>query len=357
MPEQITFLEIRNRLQEQGLGYEILELQDGFSILCTQWGGRIFGPFETGNSESVFWVNEAFRNKESFAEYIQNEEWNMGGDRVWTAPELAFFVKDRDTGFDSFIVQRQLDPGNYDLQKVDETVVLSQDVTLDAYQSKSSSKSFRLKRTINKIDDPLRNLSIFEKLQDGVTFCGFEQDVEIEDYSEDCELFLENWVLTQVKTPGRLIVPFTGLMEFVDYFEPIDEAFYEIRDNYMHIIVTGDRRYKVGFKSSVITGRSGYIGKLSDGRSYLLIRSYLNNPSSRYCCEPYDKPGRTGCSLFVYNDSGDLGGYAELENSGITISGDTGKKKSADTVSYWLYIGEEAMLNQIVYVLLGADLS
>lgn len=97
------------------------------------------------------------------------------------------------------------------------------------------------------------------------------------------------------------------------------------------------------------------MGKLTDERSYLFIRSYYNDPSSIYCCDPYDKPGQNGCSLFLYNDSGSLGGFAEFENTGVTFSGDTGKKQSIDAVSYYFYVGEEVRLKKIAKLLLGAD--
>ncbi|MEI8199632.1 MAG: DUF6786 family protein [Eubacteriales bacterium] len=356
MNNRITLCNVKKRLEEQAFDYEVLMLQDDFSILCSGRGGRIFGPFESEDSESVFWVNKAFRYSEAFAGFIRDEEWNMGGDRIWIAPEIPFFVKDRAAGFDSFIVQKHLDPGNYDLCRRADSIILDQDVILDVYQNACTKKEFHLKKTICKSDNPLRNLPVFEELSSKVKFCGFEQIIELADNSEDCDLYLENWILTQVNTPGILIVPFLGRMEFVDYFEPVEKQDFYIRDNYMEINVTGDRRYKLGFKSVISTGRSGYLSKLSDGRSYLIIRSFINNPSSLYCCEPFDKPGQTGCSSFIYNDSGALGGYAEMENLGITISGDTGKKCSADVVYNWLYIGEETALKQIANTLLEIKL-
>lgn len=356
MNNNIPLKEVKNRLREYGLEYETISLQDGFSILCTKRGGRILGPFEDENAESIFWINGAFASSERFGDFLNHEEWNLGGDRFWIAPEHPYFIQDRNHFYDSYTVQKEIDPGNYSLKKDGETVTLEQDVMLKVFQSRIREKKFHVKKVIHKIANPLRALSGFKEQYANVKFCGFQQSIEMCDKSEDSELYLEAWLLTQINPKGKLIVPFTGKMEFDDYYEPIEKSKYNIHDNYMEVDVTGNVRYKLGFKSAVTTGRAGYIGKFTDGRSYLFIRSYYNDPSSVYCCDPFDRPGLNGCSLFLYNDSGGLGGFAEFESTGVTFSRDTGKKRSADSVNYYIYVGEESQLNNIAHLLLGANM-
>ena len=90
--------------------------------------------------------------------------------------------------------------------------------------------------------------------------------------------------------------------------------------------ITGDKMYKIGYKSAHLHGKAGYLNQLEDGRFYLLIRNFFNNPSSEYAEEPYHTKGLRGHSVHVYNDDGTNGDFGELECNGQTIGGTTGEK-------------------------------
>jgi len=66
-----------------------------------------------------------------------------------------------------------------------------------------------------------------------------------------------------------------------------------------------------------------------------------------------DKPGEKGCSLFIYNDFGGHGGFAEYEHSGLTLGMDTGKNESACELTDWWFISDKANIEAIVWMLLG----
>jgi len=59
----------------------------------------------------------------------------------------------------------------------------------------------------------------------------------------------------------------------------------------------------------------------------------------------------------VYNDSGALGGFGELECNGMTIGGETGRSTSTDVMTLWLYAGPEQKILQIIRNLLGINVS
>lgn len=353
MNYSITLEQAKNMLEKFDLAYETISLDDGYTILCTKRGGRILGPFAGEQSESIFWMNEAFKDEKQFERFLQDGDWNMGGDRVWIAPEIPFFIPDRADFFGSYTVPKELDPGNYSIEKRENTVFLQQSVALQTYHERCGEKRFDMRRKIGCAKNPLRTAKQFDKLMQGVQYCGFEQEIEIEARDTDTSIYLETWSLTQVNPKGVLLVPQSGMPEYLDYYEPIEPQMYRIEDGKMEIDVTGDVRYKLGFPASKVLGRAGYMGKLKNGQEYLFIRNYFNDPSNLYCCDPCDMPGKYGYSMFLYNDPGSQGGFAEFENTATTISGDTGKTACRDKINYYIFVGNKDRLNKIGYELLG----
>lgn len=129
---------------------------------------------------------------------------------------------------------------------------------------------------------------------------------------------------------------------------------------HLRLNITGQRQYKIGYQSASVTGRMAYHNRLPDGREYLLIRSFFNNPSSIYAEEPPDKPGATGHSVHFYNDGGQFGaggvGFGEMECSGQTIGGRSGRSTSTDTFLLWAYVGAPEAIRRIAHLLLGVKL-
>lgn len=345
MNNRIKLSQVVDRLNESNIEYKQLKLQNEWSIIICAYGGRIFGPFKNNDSESIFWMSESFASKKDFDALISSRHWNIGGDRFWVAPELPFFVKRKDDFFNTYITQGELDPGNYTIINNNESIKLAQQVCVKTYETHIKEKSFFMERTIAEARNPLSSMA---ELNNEIEYFGFSQEVDLHDTGTDKSLYLESWLLTQVNPKGKLIVPFTGsALDYTDYYEPINKDFVQIQDHLAYIDVTGDVRYKLGFKAAQMTGRSAYLGELSDGTYYLFVRNYFNDLSNIYCAAPYFAPEQYGCSLYLYNDPGSQGGFAEFENSGTTISGDTGINKAKDRVYYYFFVGDESNLKKL----------
>ncbi len=121
----------------------------------------------------------------------------------------------------------------------------------------------------------------------------------------------------------------------------------------MRLKISGRKQFKVGYKAAHLYGRLGYLNQLDDGRSYLLVRNYFNNPSSPYAEEPPHQPGCNGHSVHVYNDGGGFGGFGELEVMGQTIGGETGRSASTDQFLLWLFVGPQPKIKRLARHLLG----
>ena len=87
--------EILKTFEYCGISYELLDVGDGWTIAVTQHGGHIFGPFSEQYPEGLFWIPDSIQDKDSYKELIDNKIWNIGGDRVWIAPEIQFNIRDR----------------------------------------------------------------------------------------------------------------------------------------------------------------------------------------------------------------------------------------------------------------------
>lgn len=353
MNDRVLLQDVKKRLQEYRLGYEELPLQNGYTVLCTQRGGRILGPFDPDSGESVWWLNVAWKNEKSFGAFIRSGDWNMGGDRLWVEPEMPFFVPNRMNFFSSYTVQPQLDPGNYTLESTGTCVSMAQKVTARTFEVDCGQKRFAIAREVRPAEDPLRALPDSRAISEPVVHCGLRQRVTLTAMDQNTEVYLEPWLLTQINPQGKLLIPCVGDGSFVDYYEPIPASMYRKGSTALEISVTGNRRFKLGFRSAQTVGRAGYYGRLGSGKSYLFLRFYGNNPSNVYCGDPFDRPGLYGCSLYLYNDSGSLGGFAEFENAGTTISGDTGFRTASDDTSYHLYFGEPEALRAVSHIFLG----
>ncbi len=111
MTQAITSQQIIQRLEENHLRYALLPLQHDVFIVISERGGRVFGPFLSSESESIFWVNEAFADPDKFRAFLASGDWNIGGERVWIAPETQYLVRDRSDFWGSIRIPEQMDPG------------------------------------------------------------------------------------------------------------------------------------------------------------------------------------------------------------------------------------------------------
>lgn len=360
MNNKITRRQITTCLQEKGFAYSKLALQNGVSIIISQYGGRIFGPYLPPEilpgGESVFWTNGAFAKPAAFDDFLDSGDWNLGGDRIWIAPEIQYNVHDRSNYWNTYNLPNQVDPGHYQLEQSQPGQWrLTQDMVLEAYNLGAGKKELSLERLIHPVSDPLRYLGNYEELTGEVLYAGYEQILSISESKQD-DLMTEAWNLVQLNPGGLLLIPSSPRVSYSDYYKPIDESLQTLYHDHIRLRITGNRQYKVGYKAAHVFGRMGYYNQLGDDLAYLFVRNFFNNPSVTYAEEPADTPGTRGHSIHVYNDDGNLGGFGEMECNCQTIGGETGRSSSRDQLLLWLYVGAPERLKEIGLQLLGIEL-
>ena len=356
MNNHITYRQIIERLHENNLPHAVLELQNHTKVVISEKSGRVLGPFLTDDSESLFWTNGAFADPSGFRAFLDAGGHDFGGERMWIAPEIQYHIRDRFGVDNLYHLPAQVDPGQYVLsQSGPQQWHLQQDITLQTYNIASGEKCLHIERTFNPAPDPLRGLTSYPDLIGGVTFAGYEQTITLSEAQSDA-ITSQSWVLIEVNPGGEMLIPFTALVEVTDYLEPIDDSLQTIAANHVRLKITGQRRYKTGYKAASMTGRLAYVSRLDDELSCLIVRNFFNNPSTIYNEEPAHRPGFFGDSVHVYNDGGAIGGFGELECAGQTIGGTSGKAASTDQFLTWVYVGTPSKLGVISKILLGVDL-
>lgn len=345
----IDLATVKARFEENELAFEVIELNDNAKIVVTQYGGRIFGPF-LGNGPSFCWINPCFETSMRFREFFEQQEWNLGGDRIWLAPEDQYNVPDANNFWGSYCVPPQVDPGHYRLSRHENgDVLLHQEMVLNVYGRSLPQKNLRIKRGIRKIDNP------FKKAKGPRTeFFGYEHEILLEEEAAD-GLSSEAWNLLQINPEGTMYIPTTAAAQFTEYYEPFEPGYQSIAPNFVQIKIDAQKRFKVGYKSAFTTGRSGYISK-SEDKFYLMVRSFYNDPSGAYLKSPVTSPNESGHALHIYNDDGNTGRFAEHECSCLPIGGSTGRRRSSDRISTMYFVDNLENLHEICRLLLGIEL-
>ncbi len=353
MARPVGLDEVLSILGHCALAHAVLDLDAGHRLVVVERGGHALGPFDA-DGRPTLWLNPAaWQSAAAMADFVAAGNWNIGGERYWLAPEIRFTIRDRADYWGSYHLPAAMAPGNYRLAAGDRSVRLMADATLTCFNPEGDVAVVGIERRYRPLANPLRHLSAADRLLDGVAYAGFEHgaDLTLRPGSTDGAR-VESWTLAQLIPDGTLVIPSSEGVEHEDYYEPVDAAHYRRAAGAALLSVTGRRRYKVGFRSPHLTGRLGYLKALPDGRAQLVVRNFLNDPSSDYVEEPADRPGCRGLSVHVYNDGGLFGGFGELECNGRTIGGEAGSG-GRDAFAFWQFTGPAHRIRAIAAILLG----
>jgi hypothetical protein len=356
----ITAAQILARFEENHLPCRTLALQNGVTIIVTEWGGRVLGPFLPGSEEALFWTHPAFADPQAFRMLIETD-WNLGGDRMWIGPELQYLVRDRTDYFGSSFIPRAMDPGAWRMTAEGDRCRLDIDMTLEAFNLASEAfnlasgcKQLHLDVHLRPAADPLRHLPDAAALLDGVVYAGYEQTAALSETAADA-IPSCIWNVVELLPGGELVIPtrfgypptvYTGMIAG-DRVQP--------RPGQARVSLDGRQMIKIGYKALDVTGRMGYLYPMPGEKTCLVVRTFPDHPACDYPEEPPDHPAPHGDSLFVYNDDGTYGGYGEMECFGHTIGGPAGISQATDTFGLFLYQGETTRVLEIARRFLGVQ--
>lgn len=345
-------------LNTVGEPFAVLPLSGDASLLITQRGGRVLGLFPTPESANLFWTSSAFDSPDAWHAFINRADgwhWNLGGDRVWIAPEITYNVRDRRDFGGTWDIPRALDPGNFVMVRTEQGISLTNEMHLQSYHhgERLGETHFRLSRVIENTQVPLSDYA------SNMLAFGYDQLAGLDRLDDARQPFSEAWNLVQLNAGGTLIIPVIGEVGASDYVKPVPAFARQVVNGALHLPLNGQQQFKIGYKALCMTGRMGYLHDLPDGRAYLLVRHFFNDPSNLYAEEPPDEPGNTGHSVHVYNDGGAIAQgrpFCEMECSGRMLDSNESLARTGvqHPIQLWAYVGARDAVRDIARQLLGS---
>jgi hypothetical protein len=353
MPKRIPdIVEVVQRLEENHLAFIELPLQTGTKVIVMERGARILGPFlPTG--ESLLWLNPVWRNKRSFREFIVNKEWNIGGERIWIAPEMQFCIRDRSHLLESYQLPFAMDPGEYRISTSELGFpTIQTTMMLEAYNLASGSVEISVDRLVHPAPNPLRRLHTYTEVMQQVRYSGYIHEINLHLPSQS-KIFCETWDVMQVKQGGTVFLALPETTQQSWYYHPIDPSCTYRQGTLWTIGMERENKYKIGIHSANYGGRVAYLSKTEErGIWSLLVRNHLVDPSGYYTEEPFTSAGENGYALHFYNSGDPALPFGEIECNGQAIGGDSQNTTSRDQMATWFFLGSLESLQEIARTLL-----
>jgi hypothetical protein len=289
------------RLAEAGDDFEQVQLSDDASIVISARTARLYGPFFNGR-DPIGWVPTAFESAAGFRALQESANWNLGGERLWLSPELEYFVADRRDFWNTYAVPRAIDPGLYELSRIDAGLCLRMSFDLRSART-GEHQATVIQRRIVEVDPP----------------SGLPRDVRAARYREEISVDsvlgqppVVPWIVRQVGLGGRIAIPAPAGARAGSIVGPLpEEARIAGADGFVFDLHEGEL-FKAAFAARDILPAIAYVIPLG-ATACGIVLAYDGSAEEAYFEEPPDKPGDSGYSAFVFRDDGRFGGYAELE--------------------------------------------
>ncbi len=282
-------------LADCGLAAERLMLGPNAYLLVTARGGRVFGPFVDGK-DPIGWAADAF------AAAIADDDWNIGGERIWLAPEAAFNFTDAARIVETYRVDPALDPGSWRVARDGEALRL--EMTADVpLADGSGSIGVALKRTLTPL--PPRMLA------GGVRALGYSQRVEVRQLS-GATLALVPWLIRQVAPVGTAFLDAREGASGEAVFGAPPAAAITPTGGWWQVPFHGPGFMKTSYhRDTVRDGRLGLIAQEDAGAA--LLFSPLLADGERYPESLPGAPRAGGQFAALFYDDGRFGAYGEIE--------------------------------------------
>lgn len=200
--------------------------------LFTRYGGRLLGLFPGDDDFNVLWVYANLKRS------VQEGQWLSGGERLWIAPERAFYYENpRD--FEGYHVPTGIDPGEYiksgELTFTNTFSLLNYNKN-DTYDDCLSQRSFTI------LDDPY---------QTGLSYAGVSIHEKIT--LSEPHIEMGGWSITQIYTcgqnrPGTVLFAAEANAVPLAYLGTITKQRLAVSAGYVSLLIDGADMYTVALR-------------------------------------------------------------------------------------------------------------
>ncbi|MBM4142444.1 MAG: hypothetical protein FJ225_02450 [Lentisphaerae bacterium] len=337
---------LHDNLARAGKPTVILNAPGGGRLLVLPSGGRVLALYPPNSDESFLWLNPTLTTVESAAAYLRRDGWpNPGGDRTWLAPEIELFIGDPARPFETYSVQRALDPGRWALvSATDGEMRLAQTTRLKLHRSKRDI-GVRMGKVLRPAVNPLPDA--------GLRFAGYSQTTTLEMMAPTgVPVRLGLWSLLQLPSPGTMLVPTRGATAPQKVFGAFAEG--ELTASARGVrwrMASPGPDTKISLKAGALTGRAGYLRRdAASGTADLVVREFTVVPGGDYVDALWEPPHETGWGFqacCVRNG-------AELFNE-LEYHAPAGCRQDESRV--WAFRGSADAVQGIAAILLGPGLA
>jgi hypothetical protein len=291
---------------------------DGTRILVRPTSGRLLGLYPPGSEDNFLWMNPALVSEAMTqalfdplgymeewmpplspdlpgADFFDQSGWiNPGGDRTWLAPEIDLFIEDLDRPWETYAVQRALDPGYWKLESASRSeLTLTNDTRVRLHRS-GLEVGARLSKNYSPAENPLQGTSLANA---GLEFAGYTQITTLEQESvPGCAIRLGIWNLLQLPSPGVMLIPTCSAVQPRLVFGTLSNGECQTEPRMVRWeMETRGTNAKIALKPQSLTGRAGYFREhASDGTADLVVREFDVDPDGDYVDGLWEPPNETG---------------------------------------------------------------
>lgn len=303
-----------------------LESGDG-SITVAEHGARVLACHLPNVADNLFFANEQ----------------GTGGDRLWIAPEVAYYwpslEKARQDPVRFAATPPQVDPGGYTIAEESNhhvKLVAAMDVT---DSRNGTSIGFDVERTIAVTAAP-------PGISGGLTAASFTLTNHLILRHGDAGALAGAWDILQVPPTGTLICPTTRRAEVTSYYDPFGDKHVQVENRRVRFLIDRQRRIKMGIPADATTGRMAYY-RVADGVATLIVRLFNVLPGEPYVdvprsAEPTQRLGTD--ALQAYCDDGTFGDFGEMEyHDPALIVGQSIPRRVATSITHAVAGNENAV--------------
>ncbi len=289
--------EIERLLADRGLAVEEVPLGPNAHLIVTRCGGRVFGPFVDG-ADALGWCPAP----DAFAAALAAGDWNIGGERVWLAPEASFNFTDAARIVETYRVDPALDPGAWHLERAGAAIRFGLQAEI-ALADGSGRIAVEIVRTLAP-----RPAHV---LIGGVREFGYRQRIVVEQRAGP-PLPLVPWLIRQVAPVGTAFLDARNGARGEPVFGAPPAAAIAPQDGWWRVPFHGPGFMKTCYRRASL--RNGAIGLMAEAtvNTALLCRPVLAD-AERYPETHPRAPGSAGQCAALFYDDGRFGAYGEIE--------------------------------------------
>lgn len=321
---------------------------DRGGLLLTNRGARVLGIFLDGVDGNLLWTHADLCDPDAARNFVAKNEWNVGGDRCWLAPEIELhFLDPDDPSYERYVVPAEIDPGKYQ-PELETSAAHGWRLSGRARNTRTQQEFiFGMRRAVRMCAPPLQ--------AGDLAYVGYELCSHLEITSPDDDVsYYGMWQLMQLPAGGTIFVPVRRGTTRLDYFQTGVAQHCDIRSGLLGFPITGQAQHKLGLRAEDIRGRMAYFRPLAGGLATLIIRQAVVFPGAVYADYPACDRSQRSVAIQCYNDGGGFGGFGEMEYHSPVAEAANGFQVQ-DVSRTWCFAGSEPRVRLIASELLGTE--